>query len=250
MGFSGLTIYGQESNQTTWRLAKMNLAIRGIDSSQVKWNNDGSFLNDAHKDLKADYIIANPPFNSSDWGGKLLRNDARWDFGMPPEGNGNFAWIQHFIFHLSPKGVAGIVMHGGAASNKSKAESAIRKALIENNLIECIVALPTQLFYNTTLPVHLWFINRNKSKEKYGKVLMIDAYNMVHMVKSTLRELSEDDIDKISKTYQNWQSNNSYINEIGFCKEVTNEEISDKNYILALNRFVVKPKKKRDIPYQ
>lgn len=247
---NNITIYGQESNQTTWRLAKMNLAIRGIDSSQVKWNNEGSFLNDAHKDLKADYIIANPPFNSSDWGGNLLRNDARWNFGLPPEGNGNFAWIQHFIFHLNPSGIAGIVMHGGAASNKSKSESAIRKSLIENNLIECIVALPTQLFYNTTLPVHLWFINRNKSASKKGKVLMIDAYELGHMIESTQRELSQDDINKISDTYHNWQNDKSYEDEIGFCKEVNSTDISNKNYILAPNRFVVKPKKKRTVSYE
>ncbi|PWK19633.1 N-6 DNA methylase [Xanthomarina spongicola] len=247
---NNITIYGQESNQTTWRLAKMNLAIRGIDSSQVKWNNEGSFLNDAHKDLKADYIIANPPFNSSDWGGNLLRNDARWGYGLPPEGNANFAWIQHFIFHLNPTGVAGIVMHGGAASNKGKSESLIRKSLIEKNLVECIIALPTQLFYNTTLPVHLWFINRSKSESKKGKVLMIDAYELGHMIESTQRELSQFDIIKISETYHNWQKNESYSNELGFCREVSESDISEKNYILAPNRFVIKPKKTRKVPYE
>tara|TARA_R110002073_G_C9471285_1_gene579401 strand:+ start:111 stop:2297 length:2187 start_codon:yes stop_codon:yes gene_type:complete len=247
---NNITIYGQESNQTTWRLAKMNLAIRGIDSSQVKWNNEGSFLNDAHKDLKADYIIANPPFNDSDWGGNLLKKDARWNYGIPPEGNANFAWIQHFIFHLSPKGLAGIVMHGGAASNKGKTESLIRKTLIEKDLVDSIIALPTQLFYNTTLPVHLWFINRNKDADKKGKVLMIDAYDLGHMIESTQRELSVTDIHKISDTYHNWKNQGDYIDEIGFCREVNEQDIIDKNYILAPNRYVLKPRKTRDIPYK
>jgi len=247
---NNITIYGQESNQTTWRLAKMNLAIRGIDSSQVKWNNEGSFLNDAHKDLKADYIIANPPFNDSDWGGNLLKKDARWNYGIPPEGNANFAWIQHFIFHLSPNGIAGIVMHGGAASNKGKTESLIRKTLIEKDLVDSIIALPTQLFYNTTLPVHLWFINRNKDADKKGKVLMIDAYDLGHMIESTQRELSVTDIHKISDTYHNWKNQGDYSDEIGFCREVNEQDIIDKNYILAPNRYVLKPRKTRDIPYK
>lgn len=178
-----ISIYGQESNETTWRLCKMNLAIRGIDSSNVRWNNEGSFLNDAHKDLKADFIIANPPFNDSDWSGELLRNDGRWIFGVPPASNANFAWFQHFLYHLSPNGVAGIVMHGGAASNKGQQESSIRKKIVEANLVDCIIALPTQLFYNTTLPVHIWILRRNKSLNKnYGlrpnEILMIDAYNL------------------------------------------------------------------------
>ena len=160
-----ISIYGQESNQTTWRLAKMNLAIRGIDSSNVKWNNEGSFLNDAHKDLKADYVLANPPFNDSEWSGELLKQDGRWIFGVPPTGNANFAWIQHFIYHLAQSGKAAFVMHCGAASNKGQTESLIRKKIIEAGLVDCIVGLPTQLFSNTTLPVHLWFL-KNTPKEK------------------------------------------------------------------------------------
>lgn len=147
-----ISIYGQESNLTTWRLCKMNLAIRGIDSSQVLWNNEGSFLNNAHKDLKADYILANPPFNDSDWGGELLRNDARWKYGVPPVGNANYAWIQHFIYHLAPTGVAGFVMAKGSLTSKSSGEGEIRKAIIEDRLVDCIVNLPTKLFLNTQIP--------------------------------------------------------------------------------------------------
>lgn len=244
-----ISIYGQESNMTTWRLAKMNLAIRGIDSSQVKWNNEGSFLNDAHKDLKSDYILANPPFNDSEWSGDLLRKDGRWQFGTPPEGNANFAWMQHFIYHLSPKGIGGIVMHGGAASNKGNAESEIRKKYVSNNIVDCIVALPTQLFYNTTLPVHLWILNRAKPKSKTD-ILMIDAYDLGFMVESTLRELNPDDIQKISDTYHSWKENENYSDEVGFCKSASLEEITTKNFILAPNRYINKKKKVRAIPFK
>ena len=159
-----ISIYGQESNQTTWRLAKMNLAIRGIDSSQVKWNNEGSFLNDAHKDLKADFIIANPPFNVSDWSGELLRGDGRWKYGTPPAGNANFAWLQHFVYHLSPNGRAGVVLAKGALTSKTSGEGDIRKAMIaDGNLIDCIVNLPAKLFLNTQIPAALWFMNRARN---------------------------------------------------------------------------------------
>jgi len=160
-----ISIYGQESNQTTWRLAKMNLAIRGLDSSQVKWNNEGSFLNDAHPDLKADYIIANPPFNVSDWSGDLLRTDGRWQYGTPPEGNANFAWMQHFIYHLSPSGQAGVVLSKGALTSKSSGEGDIRKAMVEAGLIDCIVNLPAKLFLNTQIPASLWFFSRKPSPQ-------------------------------------------------------------------------------------
>lgn len=243
-----ISIYGQESNQTTWRLAKMNLAIRGIDASQVKWNNEGSFLSDAHKDLKADFIIANPPFNDSNWGGELLRNDGRWAFGIPPEGNANYAWIQHFLFHLAPKGIAGIVMHGGAASNKGNRESDIRRRLIESNVIDCVVALPTQLFYNTTLPVHLWILNRNRTKDQTS-ILMIDAYEKGEMVESTHRVLSLEDIMEISDCYRSWKNVKGYSDTIGFCKEVAASEIMGRSGILAPNRYVTKPKKHRNIAY-
>lgn len=246
-----ISIYGQESNQTTWRLAKMNLAIRGIDSSQVKWNNEGSFLNDAHKDLKADYIIANPPFNVSDWSGDLLRKDGRWQYGTPPTGNANYAWIQHFLYHLSPKGVAGIVMHGGAASNKGLSESAIRQNIADFNLIDCIVALPTQLFFNTTLPVHLWILNRNKtSNVRSEEILMIDAYNLGTMVESTQRRLMPPDIAKISETYHSWKSDkNGSFNIPGFCKSVSKGMIKDKCYIMSPNRYIDRIRKVRDKPF-
>ncbi|MCK5266557.1 MAG: SAM-dependent DNA methyltransferase, partial [Spirochaetes bacterium] len=177
-----ISIYGQESNQTTWRLAKMNLAIRNIDSSQVKWNNEGSFLNDSHKDLKADYVIANPPFNDSDWSGELLRKDGRWKFGVPPSGNANYAWIQHFLYHLSPKGMAGFVLAKGSLTSKTSGEGEIRKSLIEARLVDCIVNLPAKLFLNTQIPASLWFLSRNKANGGYrnrtDEVLFIDARNM------------------------------------------------------------------------
>jgi type I restriction enzyme M protein len=208
-----ISIYGQESNQTTWRLAKMNLAIRGIDSSQVKWNNEGSFLNDVHKDLKADFIIANPPFNDSDWSGELLRNDSRWQYGAPPPGNANFAWLQHFAFHLAPGGQAGIVLAKGALTSKTSGEGAIRKNLIEDgNLIDCIVNLPAKLFLNTQIPAALWFMSRNRNNGKFrnrsGEILFIDARHLGHLINRRSRELSEDDIKQIADTYHNWRNPN------------------------------------------
>jgi type I restriction enzyme M protein len=245
-----ISIYGQESNQTTWRLAKMNLSIRGIDSSNVKWNNEGSFLNDAHKDLKADYIIANPPFNDSEWSGELLKKDGRWIYGIPPASNANFAWIQHFIYHLAQSGKAAFVMHCGAASNKGQSESMIRKKIIKEGLIDCIVALPTQLFSNTTLPVHLWFLKR-KPKNNDTEVLMIDAYNLGTMMESTLRELSSTDISIIAKTYHDWlQKNGQYSDTPGFCKSVSYDEIDGKSYIIAPNRYIERVKKHRQKPYR
>ena len=186
-----ISIYGQESNQTTWRLAKMNLAIRGIDSSQVKYNNEGSFLNDAHKDLKADYIIANPPFNDSDWSGDLLRGDGRWKYGEPPSGNANFAWIQHFLYHLAPTGLMGFVMAKGALTSKSGGEGDIRKALVEARLVDCIVNMPAKLFLNTQIPASLWFLRRGKTVRR-DEILFIDARNMGHLINRRTRELSDE----------------------------------------------------------
>src|SRR5579862_3704368 len=245
-----ISIYGQESNQTTWRLAKMNLAIRGIDSSNVKWNNEGSFLNDAHKDVKADFIIANPPFNDSNWSGELLQKDGRWKFGIPPISNANFAWIQHFIYHLASNGKAAFVMHCGAASNKGQAESLIRKNIVDEGLIDCIVALPTQLFTNTTLPVHLWFLKR-KLSGKRSEMLMIDAYNLGTMMESTLRELNEKDISLIANTYHNWQQKNGkYSDTAGFCKSVSYKDIEEKAFVIAPNRYIERIKKHRQQPYR
>ena len=218
-----ISIYGQESNQTTWRLAKMNLAIRGIDSSQVKWNNEGSFLNDAHKDLKADFIIANPPFNVSDWSGDLLRKDGRWQYGVSPAGNANFGWLQHFIYHLAPTGKAGVVLAKGALTSKSSGEGDIRKALIkEGNLIDCIVNLPAKLFLNTQIPAGLWFIRRGRGEPsprpspsgrggdhtsaRSNEILFIDARNLGHLINRRTRELSPEDIQKIVSTYHAWLS--------------------------------------------
>jgi len=205
-----ISIYGQESNQTTWRLAKMNLAIRGIDSSQVKWNNEGSFLNDTHKDLKADYIIANPPFNVSDWSGELLRKDGRWQYGTPPTGNANYAWIQHFIYHLAPSGQAGFVLAKGALTSKTSGEGEIRKALVEAGLIDCIVNLPAKLFLNTQIPASLWFLSRNRANGKFrdrrDEILFIDARNRGHLINRRTRELSKEDISTIANTYHAWRN--------------------------------------------
>ncbi len=233
-----ISIYGQESNQTTWRLCKMNLAIRGIDSSLVKWNSEGSFLNNAHKDLKADYIIANPPFNVSDWSGELLRNDARWAYGAPPSGNANYAWIQHFVYHLAPEGQAGFVLAKGSLTSKTSGENVIRKALIEAGLIDCIVNLPAKLFLNTQIPASLWFVSR-KSKATSGDILFIDARNLGHLINRRTRELSKDDIQKIAKTYHAWRSGSEdYQDEKGFCASVSKEKVAELDFVLTPGRYV------------
>jgi type I restriction enzyme M protein len=244
-----ISIYGQESNQTTWRLCKMNLAIRGIDSSQVKWNNEGSFLNDAHKDLKADYIIANPPFNDSDWSGHLLRADGRWKYGVPPVGNANYAWIQHFIYHLAPNGQAGFVLAKGALTTKQTAEYEIRKNIIEADLVDCIVNLPAKLFLNTQIPASLWFLRRNKNSRK-GEILFIDARDMGHLINRRTRELSKEDIQKIASTYHNWRNPDGKYEDIkGFCKSATIEEVSELDYVLTPGRYVGLPDEDDDFDF-
>lgn len=240
-----ISIYGQESNQTTWRLAKMNLAIRGINSEHVKWNSEGSFLNDAHKDLKADYIIANPPFNVSDWSGDLLKEDARWSLGVPPAGNANFAWMQHFLYHMSPKGQAGVVLAKGALTSKTSGEGEIRKALVsEANVIDCIVNLPAKLFLNTQIPAALWFMRRDrvgstKYKDRSNEILFIDARNLGHLINRRTKVLSDEDIKLITDTYHNWRNQDGEYEDVaGFCASVPLEKVAELDYVLTPGRYV------------
>ena len=238
-----ISIYGQESNLTTWRLCKMNLAIRGIDGSQVKWNNEGSFLNDAHKDLKADYIIANPPFNVSDWSGDLLRNDGRWQYGVPPTGNANFGWVQHFLYHLAPNGVAGFVLSKGSMTSKSGGEGDIRQRLVEEGLVECIVNLPAKLFLNTQIPACLWYLRRrgngSPSPKTDGSILFIDARNLGHLVNRRTKELSTEDIKLVADTYHNWRNpKGDYEDIAGFCNSTTIERVVELDNVLTPGRYV------------
>jgi type I restriction enzyme M protein len=258
-----ISIYGQESNQTTWRLAKMNLAIRGIASDQVKWNNEGSFLNDAHKDLKADYIIANPPFNDSDWSGDQLRSDGRWQYGTPPSGNANFAWLQHFAYHLAPTGQAGVVLSKGALTSKTSGEGDIRKALIaDGNLIDCIVNLPAKLFLNTQIPAALWFMSRVRGQTVGAKnllplphphpneILFIDARNLGHLINRRTRELSPDDIKQIADTYHNWRNPDGTYEDIkGFCCSALIERVKELDYVLTPGRYVGLPDEEDDFNF-
>ena len=256
-----ISIFGQESNQTTYHLCKMNLGIRAIDSSQVIWNNEGSFLNDAHKDLKADFILANPPFNDSDWSGELLAKDARWKYGTPPAGNANYAWLQHMIYHLSPKGIMACVLSNGSLSSQTNSEGDIRKNLIENDLVDCIVGLPKQLFYNTGIPACLWFISRKKTgngdRKRSGEILFIDAGEIGFMRDRTHREFSEDDIAKIAGTYHNWRSKGEpacsppYEDIKGYCKSATLAEIQKHNFVLTPGRYVgIKDEIDDGIPFE
>jgi type I restriction enzyme M protein len=249
-----ISIYGQESNQTTWRLCRMNLAIRGIDSSQVKWNNEGSFLNDVHKDLKADYVIANPPFNDSDWSGDLLRKDGRWKYGVPSTGNANYAWIQQFLYHLSTSGQTGFVMAKGSLTTKSSGEGEIRKELIEARLVDCIVNLPSKLFLNTQIPASLWFMSRNKANGKYrnrtDEILFIDARNMGHLINRRTREFSKEDIEKISSTYHNWRNpDGDYEDVKGFCNSASIERVHGLDYVLTPGRYVGLPDEEDDFDF-
>lgn len=256
-----ISIYGQESNHTTWRLARMNLAIRGIDSSQVKWNSEGSFLNDGHKDLKADFVIANPPFNDSDWSGDLLRKDSRWKYGIPPSGNANYAWIQHFLYHLSPRGIAGFVLAKGSLTSKTSGEGDIRKALIDAGLVDCIVNLPEKLFLNTQIPACLWFLNRKKPANRKNEILFIDARNEGHLINRRTKELSHDDIQNIASTYKKWSSGantkrkgglpaHSYEDIKGFCSSTAIERVQELDYVLTPGRYVGLPEEEDDFDFK
>ena len=240
-----LSIYGQESNPTTWRLCKMNLAIRGIDGN-IGAKNADTFHNDQHKDLKADYILANPPFNISDWGGKRLAEDIRWKYGTPPTGNANFAWVQHMVHHLAPSGIAGFVLANGSMSSNQSGEGDIRKQLIEKDLVDCMIAMPGQLFYTTQIPVCLWFLTRNKKKSKRfgdrrGHTLFIDARKLGTLIDRTHRELSSEEITRIANTYHAWRGEKDagkYEDIAGFCKSATTEEITSHGHVLTPGRYV------------
>lgn len=239
-----IAIYGQEMNNTTWRLAKMNMAVRGIDTD-IRWNNEGSFHKDEFKDLKADFILANPPFNISDWGADRLREDVRWKYGPPPAGNANYGWLQHIIHHLAPNGVAGVVLANGSMSSNQSGEGEIRKTLIEKDLVDCMVAMPGQLFYSTQIPACLWFLARNKKnahpRDRSGEVLFIDARKMGVMVDRTRRELTDEDIKKIGLIYHAWRGEKDageYVDVPGFCKAAKLDEVSGHGFVLTPGRYV------------
>jgi len=245
-----IAIYGQEINHTTWRLAKMNLAVQGIDAD-IRWNNEGSFHRDELPDLKADFILANPPFNISDWGGERLADDARWKFGVPPKGNANFGWLQHIIHHLAPRGTAGVVLANGSMSSQQSGEGDIRKAMIEADQVDCMVALPGQLFFSTQIPACLWILARDKSanghRDRRGEILFIDARKLGFMVDRVRREFTEEDIEKIAGAYHRWRAkpetreNNGWVgyqDEPGFCKAATLEEVRSHGHVLTPGRYV------------
>jgi type I restriction enzyme M protein len=230
-----IAIYGQELNETTWRLAKMNMAIRGIDADIKRGD---TLMSDQHPDLKADYIIANPPFNISDWGQEHLQDDIRWKFGVPPKGNANYAWIQHMIHHLSPRGTAGFVLANGSMGSQSGGEGEIRKQLVLQDQVDCIVTLPSQLFFNVAIPCCLWFVSRERTN-RHGKVLFIDGRKLGKMINRKNRELTPEDIAKVTDAYHNFKTQNGKYEDIaGFCKVATHDEIKELDYVLTPGRYV------------
>ncbi|GAB5461017.1 class I SAM-dependent DNA methyltransferase [Hoeflea alexandrii] len=239
-----ISVYGQEINHTTWRLAKMNLAVQGIDAD-IRWNNEGSFHKDELPDLRADFILANPPFNISDWGGDRLKDDVRWKFGIPPAGNANYGWLQHIYHHLAPRGTAGVVLANGSMSSQQSGEGDIRRAMIEADAIDCMVALPGQLFYSTQIPACLWILARNKSanghRDRRGEVLFIDARNMGFMADRVRRDFRDEEVDRIADTYHRWRAKEPetpYEDVPGFCASADLETIRKHDYVLTPGRYV------------
>jgi len=256
-----ISIYGQEFNYTTWRMARMNLAIRGIEG-QIEHGD--SFHNDRHPDLRADFILANPPFNVSDWGGEQLRDDKRWEYGVPPVGNANFAWVQHFLYHLAPRGIAGFVLANGSMSSNQSGEGEIRKNIIEAGLVDCIIALPGQLFRSTQIPACLWFLRRGRDGgERREETLFIDARKLGHMLDRTRRDLSQEDIGSIADTYHAWRSQvrhsshrpgesqgADYADVPGFCRGATLEDIRKHGHVLTPGRYVgTEPQEDDGVPF-
>jgi len=248
-----ITIYGQESNQTTWKLSKMNLAIRNINSQFVAWNTEGTFLKDMHPDLKADFILANPPFNQSEWGQDILQEDGRWKYGVPPSGNANFGWMQHMLYHLAPNGVMATVLANGSLSSNTSGEGEIRKNIVQADLVDCIVALPKQLFYNTGIPATIWILRRGKEMRR-GETLFIDASEMGFMKDRVHREFAPEDIEMIEQVYHSWRAPKSpegdltssppsggrgaYEDIKGFCKSATLTDIEKHSFVLTPGRYV------------
>jgi|HubBroStandDraft_6_1064221.scaffolds.fasta_scaffold00971_9 type I restriction enzyme M protein len=239
-----LSIYGQESNPTTWKLAKMNLALRGIEANLGPHHAD-TFRNDLHKDLRADFILANPPFNMSDWGGENLKDDVRWKYGVPPASNANFAWVEHMAYHLAPAGIAGFVLANGSMTSAQSGEDDIRKAVIEADLLDCMIALPPQLFYGTTIPACLWFLTKSKKngkfRERLGKTLFIDARKMGVLVDRVHRDLTAQEVAQIARTYHAWRGEKNagkYEDVPGFCKSASLDEIKEHRYVITPGRYV------------